>query len=205
MKVILYMAISANGMIARKNDKTDWSVDESNAYREKVKECGNLVIGRRTYELMQEDENKDADTDVLGNPVVIVLTGNSTFKDKKKAKFVKTPKEAIDFLEQKGFETAMVAGGSKVDTAFLKEGLVDEIYLDIEPLIFGKGIPLFIPADFEYRLKLLEVKKLSDQTIQLHYLIEKNSLKAIFGPIKPLKRAIYFKKQKEIAPEEKLK
>lgn len=173
MKVILYMAISANGMIARKNDKTDWSEDESNSYIGKVKECGNLVIGRRTYELMQGDENKDADTEVLGDPLIVVLTGSSSFKDEKKLKFVKTPKEAIDFLRQKDFDTVMVAGGSQVDAAFLEEGLIDEIYLDVEPLVFGDGIPLFTPTDFEYKLKLLRVRKLSDQTIQLHYQVKK--------------------------------
>ena len=89
------MAITANGMIARKNDKTDWPTEESNFYIKKVKECGNLIIGRKTYELMQEDINQDANTDVLGNPLIVVLTGSSSFKDKKKTKFVKTSKEAV--------------------------------------------------------------------------------------------------------------
>lgn len=51
-----------------------------------------------------------------------------------------------------------------------KEGLIDEIYIDIEPLILGRGIPLFAVGDFAPRLTLLEIKPLSNrQTVQLHY------------------------------------
>ena len=48
MKVILYMAISANGYIAKLNHDTPWSDEELQSYSEKVKEAGNLIIGRTT-------------------------------------------------------------------------------------------------------------------------------------------------------------
>lgn len=57
--------------------------------------------------------------------------------------------------------------------AFMKEGLINEIYLDVEPLIFGKGIKLFADSDFEYNLELLEVNKLNENTVQLHYKVIK--------------------------------
>ena len=49
MKVTLYMAITANGMIARKNLETPWSDEEFNSYYEKVKEVGNVIVRSRTY------------------------------------------------------------------------------------------------------------------------------------------------------------
>lgn len=55
----------------------------------------------------------------------------------------------------------------------MKEDLIDEIYLDVEPLVFGKGIPIFREADFEYELELMEIKKLNKNTIQLHYRVKK--------------------------------
>ena len=64
-------------------------------------------------------------------------------------------------------------GGHTTWSSFAKEGLVDEIYLDIEPYLFGQGMPLFLPADFEYHLKLIETKNLNSQTLQLHYRVEK--------------------------------
>lgn len=167
------MAISANGMIARTNDKTDWSEAESNSYINKVKEYGNMVIGRRTYEIMQKDANKDADIAILGDPLMVVLTSNNTLKDQDKVKFVHTPAEALECLNKEGFETAMIAGGSKAETAFLKENLIDEIYLDVEPLVIGEGFPLFSSVNVEVELTLLEVNKIGDGTVQLHYAVKK--------------------------------
>lgn len=53
------------------------------------------------------------------------------------------------------------------------KNLINEIYLDAEPAIFCKGMRLFRENDFEARLKLLEIKKLSDDELQLHYQILK--------------------------------
>lgn len=59
MKVSLYMAISANGMIANKDDETPWSDAEWQSFNNKVKEVGNILIGRKTFELMKEDGSLD--------------------------------------------------------------------------------------------------------------------------------------------------
>lgn len=49
--------------------------------------------------------------------------------------------QALQKLEQAGLKTALVAGGGKMDAVALESGKIDEIYLDIEPFIFGKDIP----------------------------------------------------------------
>ena len=64
-------------------------------------------------------------------------------------------------------------GGGTLNTSFMAENLIDEIYLDVEPIVFGKGIRLFKENDFEAKLKLLEIKKLSNDEIQLHYQVLK--------------------------------
>ena len=55
----------------------------------------------------------------------------------------------------------------------MKEKLVNEIILDIEPLLFGKGIKLFADEDFEAKLELVEVKNLSKNTLQVKYDVKK--------------------------------
>jgi dihydrofolate reductase len=164
MKVILYMAITVNGMIAKKNGGTSWSDEELVAYENIVRKFGNLIIGRKTYEVTEK-----SDFESVGNLFTVVVTSNKDFKSKEKIKFVDSIQDALKILEDKGFSEVLVAGGGKLNTSFMKAGLVDEIYLDVEPLVFGEGILLFSPVDFQRKLKLLEVKKLSDQTIQLHY------------------------------------
>ena len=54
----------------------------------------------------------------------------------------------------------------------MRERLINEIYLDVEPLIFGEGIQVIAPSEFEYELELLEVKNLNKNTIQLHYIVK---------------------------------
>jgi len=80
-------------------------------------------------------------------------------------------KAALDIL--KDADEVVVAGGGKLNASFLKEGLVDEIYLDVEPIAFGKGIKLFDDEDFEVNLELIEVNKISQNEIQLHYKVKK--------------------------------
>jgi len=54
MKVILgYTAISANGMIAKKDDDTSWiSKEEWNNFGAMVRKAGNLIVGHRTYNIL---------------------------------------------------------------------------------------------------------------------------------------------------------
>lgn len=55
----------------------------------------------------------------------------------------------------------------------MKEGLIDEIFLDVEPVVFRKGIKLFADADFEAKLELLETRNFSNNEVQLHYKVLK--------------------------------
>ena len=84
-----------------------------------------------------------------------------------------SPQEAIHILREKKFAIALVAGGGMLNVSYMNEHLVDELFLDVEPLIFGKGIKLFSEGNFDAKLEFLKMKKLSQHTLQLHYLILK--------------------------------
>lgn len=168
MKVVMYMAITPNGLIAKSDDNTSWiSEVEWNSYSSTVQKAGNVIMGRRTYEIItKQPEFKDFEK------VKIVIVSRQGVKTLSPNHFVaKSPKEGIELLKE--FEQIILAGGGKLNGSFMKEGLVDEIYLDIEPTVLGNGIPLFRDADFEAKLQLLDTKKLSDNEIQLHYKVLK--------------------------------
>ncbi len=105
----------------------------------------------------------------------IVLTNNSSLKihNQEFVSLAQSPSEAINILKQQGFETIMVCGGGKLNSGFMKENLIDEIYLDVEPIVLGQGIKLFADKDFERKLELIETKNLSQNEIQLHYKVLK--------------------------------
>jgi dihydrofolate reductase len=166
MKVILYLAITVNGMIAKEDDNTDFTSKEDwDSFKSLAERTGNMIIGRRTYEVYNEDQFQK---DVL----YLVMTGKESKQpEKDNVKFITGgPKKALKYLADLNFAAALVAGGGTTNTRFISEGLVDDIYLDVEPVIISKGIPLFRPlTDFETKLELLETKTLSKQTVQLHY------------------------------------
>lgn len=168
MKVILYMATTLNGYIAKENNETPWSEEEWASYSNIIKSTKNIIIGYKTYKIMK----KNTEFKKIGNPLTIVLTSKK-IKAERNTIFLNSPKEALKLLKDKGFKQTILAGGSKLNTSFLKENLIDEIYLDIEPFIFGNGIKLFEDIDFEVKLKLIETKLLSKNLVQLHYSIIK--------------------------------
>ncbi|MDQ3098234.1 MAG: dihydrofolate reductase family protein [bacterium] len=75
--------------------------------------------------------------------------------------------------EAKGFTELLIIGGGIVNSAFLKENLIDEIFLSIHPTVLGDGIKLFSSCEITASLKLLDYKQLKDDLIQLHYLVNK--------------------------------
>ena len=168
MKVILYMATTVNGLIAKKNDETPWSEEEYKSYFDFVKKRRNIVVGRRTYEIMKTTHL----TEKFRNVVIVVLS-HSIHAKMDNAIFVSSAREAIKTLKKMGFKEIVLAGGGRINGSFLDDGLIDEIYLDVEPMVFGDGIELFSKAGKNLKLRLLGARKLSRDTIQLHYKVIK--------------------------------
>ncbi len=168
MKTILYLSITANGMIAREDDTTDWvSPTEWKSFSNMIQKAGNMIIGRRTYEVMC----KNKEFEKLGKGKVVVVS--QTLKKDKSITVVQSPREALNLLQKQHFKTALVCGGAHVNSSFMKEKLIDEIYLDIEPIILGTGIKLFADAGFEAKLQLMGIQKLSKDEVQLHFRVRK--------------------------------
>ena len=172
MKVILYIAITANGMIAKKDGNSDWpSPEDFASFNNICRKSGVVIMGRNTFDKFNEisiPEWPNAD----GLHIVLSHQNNLDTKHPN-IKFAKSPKEALDIARDNGKNEVVVCGGSQTFGIFMKENLVDEIYLDIEPLLFGEGMPMFAAGEFETNLEFLESKMLSPQTIQLHYKVKK--------------------------------
>lgn len=171
MKTILYMAITVNGKIARLDDTTDWISQKSwHSFVTMARRVGNVIIGRRTYDIVKKSEVqiKDVLTIVLTHNPALVFQSPSTIITNE------SPLQVIELLKQQGYKEALIGGGGILNKSFIEANLVDEVYIDVEPLILGRGIPLLADGDFEARLKLLEIKTLTNhQTVQLHYKVIK--------------------------------
>jgi dihydrofolate reductase len=128
-----------------------------------------LVMGRKTYDAVLPTPEADRLRVVLtSHPdeyAAAVVPGQLEFSALR-------PKELIAALEARGYTSLLLLGGGKVNGAFLAAGLGDELYLTIEPVVFGNGVPLLSATDVTISLKLLESQQLNEQgTLLLHYAI----------------------------------
>ncbi|HXA14762.1 MAG TPA: dihydrofolate reductase family protein [Opitutaceae bacterium] len=79
------------------------------------------------------------------------------------------PKKLLADLSARGYARCVLLGGAQVHGLFFSAGLVDEVWLTIEPVLFGGGTPL-LAARVDVRLELLASKKLNAAgTLLLRY------------------------------------
>ena len=168
MKVTLWMGMSLNGIIAGEDNNEDFISDDCwQAWIETIRKHGCVIFGRKTHQNLITWP-KQFLRDLEGIKVIVVST-NSDYKVGSGFDLVSLPEEALKTLERQGFKTSVLTGGSTLNSAFAKAGLIDEVILNIEPAIEGKGIPLFKPEDFELKFELAEMKQSKGKTIQLGY------------------------------------
>ncbi len=143
IKVFIIAATSADGFIAKdeKHSPMYWSSKaDKKRFVELTKRAGVVVMGSSTYKTIGQP---------LKERINIVYSKNQTFEGVEMTQ--KTPLELIADLEARGFKEVAICGGSQIYTMFMKAGIVDTIYLTIEPLLFGKGINIF-NDDLHYKL-----------------------------------------------------
>lgn len=169
MKVSLIAAISANGKIAEVEDQKslDWTSKEDLAFFiQKTKELGVVIMGRKTYNTIGKP--------LKGRLNIVVtrsLEGKESIPDL--LEFTdKAPGEILKDLSSRGYETAALTGGSAIYGLFLEEGLVDELFLTVEPVLFGKGVSLAENFD-RVNLELVSSVSVGEQAVLIHYSVKK--------------------------------
>src|SRR3989344_6870110 len=120
MKTTLYMAMSANGIVA-----TETGDEEFLSHENWEKFCGlarefrNFVVGRKTYEAVKKWDGGYNFDDLVGVEKVIV-SQEKNFKLDSGYTLANSPEDALAKLSQKGFQKVLITGGAKLN-------LLDEI------------------------------------------------------------------------------
>ncbi len=168
-QVILIMAVTLDGKIAKHSHQpADWtSSADKRAFVKATKQAGVIIMGRQTYQ-------------TIGRPLPgrlnVVLTSQPKDKQSISGRLEFTdlsPVKLVKQLEKRGYHQIILAGGSTVNTRFLEQNLIDEIWLTIEPKIFGHGLSLFKDIDVNLDLELIDIKQLDKNVIQVRYKIKK--------------------------------
>jgi dihydrofolate reductase len=162
MNVILIAAITADGFIGRTSGHAaDWtSKEDKKLFVEVTKEAGTMVMGSRTFETIGR---------ALPGRRSIVLTSRPQEYSTEGVEFTsESAGELVKRLGDEGIESLAVCGGANVYHQFMQAGLVTELYLTVEPVLFGAGVQLF-SGELDVSMQLLSSEKLNDNVILLRY------------------------------------
>lgn len=169
MEIFIIAAMTADGFIARRSDQksTVWTSQEDKQwFVQKTKEAKVCVMGRTTYETIGAPRS--------GRSILVLSSAGKTTLEAQDLELEQvtqvslSPLELVTLLHELGVEQLAVCGGSSVYTQFLQAGLVDRLYLTIEPVLFGQGISLF-NQPLENKIELVQVHDLSEQTKVMEY------------------------------------
>jgi dihydrofolate reductase len=185
MKVSLIAAVSTDGFIAPENQagkpSTAWTSPEDTAwFNRKTKEIGTVIMGRTTWETIPAKRRPlknrlnliyTSKTSAISNAVPFDLVAENNFDANKPYTTSLPPDKLINRLSDHFRELAVI-GGTSIYTLFMQSGLVDTVYLTIEPVLFGTGTPLF-DKKLDTALQLEAVEHLNPHSLLLTYQIKK--------------------------------
>jgi riboflavin biosynthesis pyrimidine reductase len=80
-----------------------------------------------------------------------------------------TPQRLVTWLEQRGFPELAVCGGASVYQQFLQAGVVETLYLTVEPIVFGSGVSFTMGLSAPLRWQLISKRALNENTLLLEY------------------------------------
>ncbi|MDJ0721201.1 MAG: dihydrofolate reductase family protein [Desulfobacterales bacterium] len=165
IKTILLMAQTLDGKIAKDSDHfPDWTGKaDKRLFVEITKAAGVLIMGSKTF-------------DTIGRPLPgrknIVMTRDPRRKSTWDNLIYtnRTPKALLAQLASEGYREVVLAGGTRINSLFMRAGLIDELIVTITPMVFGTGIGLF-EEGIEIDLVLKDFRRLDDARVCLHYRI----------------------------------
>jgi dihydrofolate reductase len=168
--VILYIADSLDGYIARTDGRMDWLFsDVDYGYTKFLRSVGTIIMGRKTYDQLLTFD----DYPYRGKEVFAVSRFRAGERDEH-VTFVGP--EIVDIVRslKAGEGTGIwLVGGSQLVRLFIAEHLIDEIIVSIHPIILGSGIPLILPQDDETQLVFAVCESFSSGLVQLKYRVKK--------------------------------
>ena len=183
-KLIFFMHTSLDGYVAGVNGEMNWiKFDEAlfDFVGTMTAKADTALYGRVTYEMMQgywpeagEKPNAtkhDKEHAAWYNNVTkVVLSTTLQEAGLQNTKVINDQlSENISQLKNADGKNILIFGSPRASQSLLREGLIDEFWLFVNPIILGQGMPLFKDVTSIINLKLVESKTFDCGVIALHY------------------------------------
>ena len=183
-RLIFFMHTSLDGFVAGPNGEMNWiNADETifDFVGTMTDKADAALYGRVTYEMMQSywptagDEpgasKHDKEHSAWYNKVSkIVLSKTISEKGLANTTVISDQlPEKINKLKNRDGKNILIFGSPGASHSLMSLGLIDEFWLFVNPILLGKGMPLFKDITEPVKLKLTESKTFSCGVIALHY------------------------------------
>jgi dihydrofolate reductase len=176
-KIIVYIATSADGYIARPDGDVEWlnrlpqTVDYGMG--KFYSTIDTILFGRKTYDWALAYQKKSGSKESIFDKNVANYIFSRKPPKKKPApgvEFVSGPVKAFARrLRSKPGKHIWMMGGGELIASFLDAGEIDEFDIHVIPVFIGKGIPLIAPRHRDIPLRLLSTRKYPDGVVRLYY------------------------------------
>jgi len=167
-KVIFGGANTLDNYIAGTEDEIDWirhSKEANEIMSDYWKRIDTTILGRRTYEIAMKSGGEGAFSNIK------TYVCSRTLK-KIPGKMIELASDAVSLVKRLKAEEGkdiIVMGGSEIGKSLLEAGLIDELGVNIHPVLLGSGIPLFARMDRRIELELRDCKQLKNGCVVLTY------------------------------------
>jgi dihydrofolate reductase len=175
-KIIVYIATSADGYIARPDGDVEWlnrrpdTVDYgmSAFYRT----IDTILWGRKTYDWVLDYHKKaGSNAEIFDKNVTnYVFSRKPPEQAAQGVKFLSEPVKAFaQRLRAAPGKHIWMMGGGELIASFLDDDEIDEFDIHVIPTLIGEGIPLVAPRHRDVPLHLRSAKKYPDSAVRLRY------------------------------------
>lgn len=183
-KIVLFVHTSLDGFVAGPNGEMDWIIVDEDMFdyaRRQTDKSDTALYGRVTYQMMesywptagdQPNASKhDIEHSTWYNKVAkVVISKTMKGVNLKNTTIISDnlPAEIIKLKQGTG-KDIVIFGSPSAAHSLMSEDLIDEYWLFVNPVLIGKGIPLFKDINDKVSLKLAETNVFSSGVIGLHY------------------------------------
>ena len=174
--LIVSNLMSLDGFFESSSKKLDWFVPDEEFFeysKDLLRSVDTIIFGRVTYQHMAgywPAAAKDEIADKMNNLPKIVFSRMLEKAEWNNSTLVRTNvAEEISKLKQQPGKDMVILGSATLASSLLPLGLIDEYRVILDPVLIGRGNPLFKGIKQKLRLKLQKTKLLSSGVIVLYY------------------------------------
>jgi dihydrofolate reductase len=175
-KIIVNIATSADGYIARPDGNLDWLTKRPApkgfyGLPEFERSTDAKILGRKTFEWSLAMGARFG----AGSPHYVFSRKAAPASAPTGVHFVTESISAFaERLRAQGGKNVWMMGGAGIIGSFLDEDAIDEFIISVVPTFIGEGIPLLAPRHREVALRLLDVRQFPDGVVQSQYEVQRS-------------------------------